>query len=47
MPREIALSPDLHYQDQEEEYCKGLRSLSSQQLYPESPKSITMAMANQ
>jgi hypothetical protein len=37
----------LHYQDQEEECCKELRSLFSRQLYLESPKSVTMPMENQ
>jgi hypothetical protein len=47
LPQETSLLPDLHYQDQEVEYCKELRSLFSRQLYLESPKSVTMPMENQ
>jgi len=46
IPQEISLLSGLHYQDQEEEYCKVLRSLFSQQLYLESPKSVSTEQIN-
>lgn len=47
VPQEISLLPGLHYQDQEEEYYKELRSQSSQQPYLESLKSVTVGTENQ